>query len=262
VQQFAYDIYDLRGSEPINVEFIGTTKAAVLENVVAASGDHMWYSGRANEATMTLTQEFDLSGLDSATLEYDVNYKIEGGWDFVYTLVSTDGGETWQALAGEGMNSDADDDDPAELSLADSYFTGVTGSWTHITSDLTPYVGQTVQVRFQYVTDAVYTQASFVLDNIAIPELDFYDDVEGGAGGWAAQGFTRVTSYTQQPFYLVLVQFDEAGQPYSTRVELAEDNTATINLPFSEDNRRAFLVVAAGSPVITSSAAYQVNLSK
>lgn len=262
VQQFAFDIYDLRNNTPITIDFTGTTKAAVLENVVAASGEYMWYSGRANEATMTLTHAFDLSGVDSATLHYDVNYKIEGGWDFVYTLVSTDGGTTWEALAGEGMDSDADNDDPAELSLADTYFTGVTGAWTTVIHDLTSYAGGEVLVRFQYVTDAVYTQASFVLDNIAIPEIDFYDDVEAGEGDWAAEGFTRVTSYTAQPFHLVLIQFDEAGLPFATRIALSEDNTTSFDVPFNDDIRRAFLVVAAANPVITSSAAYQVDISQ
>ncbi len=262
VNQYAFDVYDVRGKAPVQINFTGTTKVAVLENLLPASGQYMWWSGRANQSDMNLTREVDLTGVDQATLEYDVYYSLERGYDFAYVLVSTDGGQTWQSLVSENMQGEKASDDPGDNALTDRFYTGRTKGWVHESIDLSDYAGQKVLLRFQYITDAIFTGPGMALDNIAIPEIGFYDDAESLADGWQAQGFTRVTAYEPQRFHLVLVTFDADGVPQVQRIALADDNTASFEVPLSEDSSRALLIVAASNPLIMTPAHYQIEASQ
>lgn len=51
-------------------------------------------------AEMTLITPLDLTNITSAKLEFYTKYAIESDWDFGQVLISTDAGNTWQALQG------------------------------------------------------------------------------------------------------------------------------------------------------------------
>lgn len=262
VSQYAFDLYDVRGEQAIKMDFVGTTKVATLEGLLPASGQYVWWSGRANQGDMWLTREVDLSGVDSATLNYSVYYSLERGYDFAYVLVSTDGGETWQSLVSENMQGEKESDDPGDLALTDRFYTGRTKGWVEESVDLTPYAGQVIMLRFQYVTDAIFTGPGVALDNISIPEIGFYDDAETLNEGWQAQSFVRVTAYQPQRFHLVLITFDAEGVPVVQRIAIAEDNTASFEIALSPESKRALLLVAASNPLIMTPAHYQLSFAK
>ncbi len=262
VHQYAFDIYDLRGSAPVQVDFTGTTKTAVLENVVPASGQYMWWSGRANQSDMSLTREVDLTGVDTATLNYAVYYNLEKGYDFAYALVSTDGGSTWEMLESANMQGEADSDNPGDAALTERFYTGRAKEWAQESVDLSAYAGQIILIRFQYITDAIFTAPGLALDNISIPEIGFYDDIEALDDGWIADGFVRVTAYTPQRFHLVLVTFDAGGVPTVERIAIADDNTASFTISLTEESSRGFLIVTATNPLILSPAEYQFSFGE
>lgn len=261
VSQFGFDIYTLFNSEPVTINFTGSTKTAVLDNILPASGNYMWWSGRANQSDMSLTREVDLTGVDSATLNYAIQYSIENGYDFGYVLVSTDGGVTWQPQVADGMGGESTRDDPGELALAERFYSGRGREWIEESIDLTPYAGQVVLVRFQYITDAIFTAPGFALDNISIPEIGFYDGVESGAEGWAASGFLRVTAYMPQQFALTLVTY-ENGAPVIQRIELSADNTAEFSVPGGTSETRPLLIVTATNPLILTPAEYLIETAQ
>ena len=63
--------------------------------------------------------------------------------------------------------------------------------WIAAQFDLSAYRGRAVRVRFTYFTDMAAVEDGALLDNIAIPAIDFVDDFEGpDLAGWQAQGFT------------------------------------------------------------------------
>ena len=258
VSQFGFDIYTLFNTEPITLNFTGSTKTSVFNDVVPASGNYMWWSGRANQSDMSLTREFDLTGVDSATLKYAIEYSIENGYDFGYVLVSTDGGVTWEPQTAENMAGESTRDDPGELALADRFYSGRAREWIEESIDLSPYAGQVILVRFQYITDAIFTAPGMVIDNIAIPEIEFFDDVEGGENGWVAEGFLRVTAYMPQVFQLSLVTY-ENGVPVVQRIEIAEDNTAVISVPAGDSESRPLLIVSGINPLILTPASYFIE---
>ncbi len=259
VSQYGFDLYDVRGETTFTVDFTGATKVAMLENVLPASGQYMWWSGRANQSDMNLTREVDLTGVDSATLNYAVYHSIENAYDFAYLFVSTDGGETWETLVAENMQGEAYIDDPGGLALTDRFYTGNSRAWKQETVDLSPYAGQVVQIRFQYITDAIYTSPGLAVDNISIPEIGFYDDIETLDEGWVADGFARITAYVPQRFHVLVVTFDAAGIPTVTRIELDADNFASFEIPLTPDTKRAVVIVAASNPHIMSHPTYLLS---
>jgi hypothetical protein len=262
VRQYAFDIYDVRGSQTTRVDFVGSTKTAVLNNVVPPSGQHMWYSGRSNESAMTLTREVDLGGVDSATLNYSVFYRIENEWDFAHVLVSTDGGQTWENLVTENMGSKDGGNDPGDLSATDYFYTGMGREWIEESIDLSVYAGQKIYLRFMYITDLAYTDPGMLVDNISIPEIGFYDDVENIDQGWEAEGFTRVTAYVPQRFHLIMINFDADGVPVVEILEISDDNTASFEILLTEESRRAHLIVAASNPLIMTPGFYQLSFNQ
>ena len=260
VKQYAADYYRLFGDGAVTLSFTGSNHTPLLQTV-PLSGEHMWLANRANYSNMRLTREFDLTGVTKATLAYAVYHDIEIGYDFAYVSVSTDGGQTWRGLVGEQMQGEGPADDPSDAAYTDRFYTGSSRDWVKETADLTPYVGQVVQIRFEYVTDPILTFGGIAFDNIAIPEIEFYDDAESDSG-WLAEGFVRATGYVPQRWHLLLITY-ENGAPLVTPVALTEDNTATAQFSLDSDGGgRPYLIVAASSPMTLESATYHLELTQ
>ena len=205
VHQYGTDYIELKGSGDLLVDFQGPEETRITDNA-AHSGQYVWWSNRGDDSDMTLTRTFDLSGLESATLEFWLWYDIEAGWDYAYVEASTDGGHTWDTLQG----TFATDHNPNGNSFGWTY-TGVSGggdvpAWVKERIDLTPYAGQEVMVRFEYVTDDAVNHAGVCLDDLAVPELGFYDDAEGERPEWDARGFVRSNNRLPQRFLLQLIE--------------------------------------------------------
>ncbi len=260
VNQYAADYYRLFGDGPATFTFTGSNHARLLK-VLPPSGEHMWLANRANYSSTRLTREFDLTGVESATLEYAVFHEIEVGYDFAYVSVSTDGGQTWQGLVGEQMQGLDARDDPSNAAFTERFYTGRSNHWVKETADLSPYTGQVVQLRFEYVTDPILTFGGIAIDNIAIPEIEFYDDTESD-NGWLAEGFVRATGYIPQRWHLILITY-ENNTPIVTPIELAADNTATVEFSLSNaGGGRPYLIIAATSPMTLEPAHYQLELTQ
>lgn len=260
VNQYAADYYRLFGDGSATLNFTGSNHTQLLK-VLPLSGEQMWLANRANYSNMRLSQEFDLTAVDSATLEYAVFHEIEIGYDFAYVSISTDGGQTWQGLVGNQMQGEGPDDDPSDAAYTERFYTGRSRDWVKEAVDLTPYAGQVVQIRFEYVTDPILTFGGIAFDNIAIPEIEFYDDAEGD-NGWLAEGFVRATGYVPQRWHLILITY-ENDAPVVNQVELAADNTATVEFSLDSDGGgRPYLIVAASSPMTLESATYQFELTQ
>ena len=98
--QFGARYIDLRlNAEKAIVDFQGDSTAALV-GAECHSGRYCWWGGRGDSIDSTLTREFDLSGLTTATLEFWTWYSLEENWDYAYVEVSVDYGETWTILEG------------------------------------------------------------------------------------------------------------------------------------------------------------------
>jgi len=126
---------------------------------IPASGPNSAYSGTSvwatnltgNYATSSNcwleSPEIDLSGYQSAVLEFARWFYIENSWDNAYVEVSSDGGSTWDTLA---------------------QYTGTGTSWAVENIPLTEYVGGTISVRFRMESDYSVVYPGLYIDDFAV----------------------------------------------------------------------------------------------
>lgn len=259
VNQYAADYYRLSEATDLTLSFSGEPTVSLLK-VDAFDGEHVWYALRDNYANPRLTRTFDLRDVETATLEYAVFADIEEGYDFAYVSASIDGGSTWRPLTAEGMQGDAAVDDPSDSALADRFYTGRSDAWREERIDLTPYAGQEVAIRFEYITDPILTYDGLALDNITVPEIGFFDDAESDLGEWAAEGFVRAPGKLPQQWHLLLVTRSATGLEVE---ELAVDSAGQLISDItSGSSEPALLIVAASAPRTLTPAGYELVLSQ
>ena len=186
VAQFGADYYVVSfPADELTISFNGDPGAELFP-VAPHSGDACWWSNDGDGIDTTLTRRFDLTGVDTATLRFNVWYLLEENWDFAYVEVSEDGGETWTILE----TTLTTDDNPNGTSFGPGITGGSTG-WVEDSVDLTPYAGSEVLIRFEYVTDDAVNGRGLCLDDFAIDEIGWADDAERRrrlGGGRVRQG--------------------------------------------------------------------------
>jgi hypothetical protein len=258
VHQFAADYVEVELSQGDAVfSFDGAETVGAIANE-PYSGTGQWWSNRGDAIDSTLTAEFDLAGVPSATLRFRAWYDIEEHWDYAYVMASTDGGDTWRILPGEHTT----EENPLRLAYGPGY-TGKSGgddarSWVEEEVDLAPFAGKKILLRFEYITDEGVNLDGFAIDDIEIPELGFFDDAESD-GPWQAEGFRRLTSALPQRF---VVQVIEIGQTTTvTTVPLDEANSGDVRLSgFGSTLDKAVIVVAAITDGTRQTAPYRYSL--
>ena len=267
VHQYGADYIELRGQPVLNsaevgdlvLTFTGSTEVKLVPND-PHSEKRLWWSNRGDSSNMTLTRAFDLTGLSQATLKAWLWYDIEEDWDYAYIEVSTNGGQTWDILTGQHTT----DSNPNGNSFGQAYTGKSRGAadevadWIEEEMDLTPYVGQEILLRFEYVTDGAVNQAGFCVDDIAIPELGYLYDAETD-GEWIAEGFIRTDNILPQRF---LVQLVVLGPDVRVRrMELDEAQAGRLVVEgLGKGVERAVLVVSALAPVTTELASYEYSI--
>jgi hypothetical protein len=258
VAQYAADYYELPTNAAVTIDFQGKTAVSLL-NTTPSSGDWMWVAQRGNYSTPRLTRAVDLRDVNAATLDYDVYVDIEEGYDFAYVSVSTDGGQTWQGLTGDNMQGTEPAHDPSGVAFTDRYYTGREQAWFHESIDLTPYTGQEIQLRYEYVTDLILTYGGLALDNITISQIGFADDVESVDGDWMAEGFLRSEELVPQAWPLQLVTISDEG--VAVRVLTVDENGRfSETIPETDGVKKRILIIAATAPQTLNNAHYALSL--
>lgn len=244
--------YEVRRDSPIEVEFTGSTLAR-LTPADPASGEFVWYSNRGDVTEFTLTRAFDLSGLDSATLNYNVWFQLEDFYDYGYLEVSTDSGETWEILE----TAHGTDNDP-NLAAHGFGYTGSSVEWLPEAIDLSPYAGQEIQLRFHVITGLSTNREGFQLDDITIPELGYYEGAEDDRGGWQAEGFVRSSNLVPTEWILWLVK---TTNPLEVeRIVINSDQSAEFTIDgLGEEYPLAAVVVSPTAPVLTDNIDYEIT---
>ena len=262
MSEYAANYFSLQpAGGDVTLYFTGTTTQQLLP-VNAHSGKWMWYSNRADLADMTLTRSVDLTRVSKATLNFWTWFDIETNFDYGYVEASIDGGETWDILKGKYSSTE----NPNGASYGPAY-TGRSGAvndqapaqWVPDQMDLTPYAHKKILLRFEYITDDAYNAPSWTIDDISIPEINFSDNVEGGANGWDAQGFIRTDNVLPQRF---IVQVVEQGKTTNVvRVPLDDQNRGKLTIAgFGTDVTHAELIVTAQAPTTTEQTNYEFAL--
>ena len=203
--QLSARYYDIRFDEgDALVRFDGNASAAQV-NADCRSGRRCYWSGAGDLVHTLLEREFDLSDTDDATLEFWMWRDIETDWDYGYVSASADGGATWALLEGEHTTR--------SNPLGNNFGAGITGKrdWAQERMDLSAYAGESgVSVRFEYITDEGVNLDGWVIDDIAIPQIGYFDDAESG-GEWRMDGFARIDNRLPQIFAVQIIEIGADG---------------------------------------------------
>jgi len=160
--------------------------------IASRSGTHAWtdspvgnYQNDQNVAIWSPV--VDLTGLTSAMLTF---------WHR-YAFASGDGGTVWVAREIE------DGRWRGEERLRT--FTGTQSTWTQVSLDLTPFVGEEIRLAFQLLSDDTETADGWTIDDVAVFSTDFVSPVflenprsasfQSGVGvisGWACHAYEIV----------------------------------------------------------------------
>lgn len=166
-----------------------------ITNTAASDGTYSYHNAADGQpykdmqcASITMPPLAIQSG--ASMLDFMAEYDLEYQWDGVVIELSTDGGATWNDLPPVGgyPNTFAQTQDPpvnaCGFPASHGAFTGVStvnsdsdpgnGTATAVFKpfqvDLTPYVGQTVQVRWRFSSDPASGFAGFYLDQVTLGE--------------------------------------------------------------------------------------------
>ena len=187
------------------------------------SGGNAWYSGQDQEwADVRLTRSIEVpTGADVRFWAWN-DYVLEDHWDYGFIEASTDGGTTWAQLEvhDEAGNVVSTDEDPNgrlhDYGDLENGLTGDSGGYQHQWVDLTPYAGQSIQLRLRAATDAAFQERGWFADDFSITADGtevFSDDVESGDNGWTpfvgtftatrGQGWVRTSgTFNFEQYYL------------------------------------------------------------
>lgn len=255
VFQFGSDFYQIDASRQERVlRFDGSDTIGVVE--AKPEGAAMWWSNRGDNAESTLSRTLDLRNVQSATLQFRLWYNIEADYDYGFVSVSTDGGQTFTAVAGRYTTTD----DPQGYNFGNGY-TGVSGGgetpqWVDEQIDLTPYAGKEIVLRFSVVSDDAVTEPGMVIDNVRVPEVNFSDDAEALAEGWTTEGWTRTNNELPQRWEVRLVRVSGRNVTFEP-LELDANNVGEYRLAANE---RGALIVMATTPHTTERASYTITV--
>lgn len=144
-----------------------TTDAAYSPTTSFTESDGGDY-GNDEDKTYTYNSTIDLTGANDALITFYAKWSIEANYDYCQFQVSTDNGASWEGQCGlftvEGSStawngSVQPDGEPVWEAASD---------WVQEQISLSDYIGQTVQVRFQFESDGGVSQDGFYFDDFRI----------------------------------------------------------------------------------------------
>ena len=252
INQWGADYYKLPQNSSDYYVFFEADPRVPLLPVLPKKGQKFWYSDRGDLVDSTLTRQIDLSKVKKATLQVDLWYDIETGYDYGYVMVSRDAGKTWTTLRGKHSTTS----NPSGNNLGNGY-TGKSGGWITDTFDLTPYAGRKILLRFEYVTDDGYNSAGMAVDGVRIPEIGFYDDMES-PNGWQANGWVLSGPYVPGRYSLIIL---DANSPERyVLVDAGADGRAIYKLSAQDPKDEPFLIVTAKSDNTLQKSIYRIQI--
>ncbi len=252
VKQYGVDYYEIYcPNQEIHLTIKGEPTVNVLPDVTG-EGKFMW-SNRADTSAMSLSQEFDLTGVSGpVTLTYQTWYDLEKDYDYLY-LMASENGIDWEILTTPSCTM---------LDVnGNSYgcaYNGQSNRWLTETVDLSKFAGKKVTLTFEYVTDAAVTAEGLILDNVSIPEIGYSTDFEEDNGGWIPQGFVRIGNAIPQTFLVSVVSTGENGSIQKFNLQSGDVLDLTLDpLP----SFTSYIITISGSARYTrQDAQYQIRL--
>ena len=222
-------------STGLRIEFAGDAEVKAVP-VDPETGDWQWWSNRGDSMNTNLTRTVDLTDVSSATLTYRIWHDIEKDFDYGYLSVSTDNGKRWQSIE-TPLTTQSNPNGQNYGNAYNGENEAQQARWLDEVVDLTPFAGQKILLRFEYVTDDAYVREGFGIEGIEIEALGWKDSP--GDTGWRSDGFVRLTENRLSASYRValirlgdppLIEWMSLDDRQSGTVVINPDESATLVL--------------------------------
>lgn len=257
--QFGTKYYALGPADPATylLRFNGATDVEVLPPSALESGAVLW-SNAEDDIDTSVTRAVDLTDAIEPVLTFRTWFDIEPWYDWGYVAVSTDGGTSWRALAGQQTT----DEDPVAAAYGPGYTDTSGGAdepqWVDERISLADFAGQRVLLRFEYVTDGSTHGQGWAVRDLAIDDAGF-TDADGSDSAWEFDGWTRIDQPLPQAWIVRLIAEDAQGSPVVRDMQVAEDGGG--RLSFDATGLRDVVVAVAGATEgTTQPAPYTIEL--
>jgi hypothetical protein len=186
--------YDMPGAAPNGADFVPLPtplRSVVFEGAKALPplptgwtvADRTLFSGNRPGLDSHAVREVTVPAKDP-TLTLETQYALEDSYDWAYVTVSTDGGKTYQALAG----------DRTRPGLLGPGLTGSSGEVVTAKYDLRPYGGRKVLLGLRYVSDEVVNKGGWRIGKIRLGAAVLND-------GTSLDGWTSPTTLVPTPVH-------------------------------------------------------------
>ncbi|HLT10760.1 MAG TPA: peptidase M6 immune inhibitor A [Micromonosporaceae bacterium] len=154
----------LRGLDLRSLKFNGAATLptiplawTIVDNDPDRPGNPVLFSGNVSNLDVAAITEVSVPASDP-TLTFLAKYGAETDFDFGYVIVSTDGGATYTAIAGDKTV-------PGPLGPG---LTGQTDGFEPHTFDLSAYAGQEILLGFRYVSDPLFNEGGLMVDDVMV----------------------------------------------------------------------------------------------
>ncbi|WP_026563697.1 immune inhibitor A domain-containing protein [Bacillus sp. UNC41MFS5] len=171
------------------------------------AGKFSFWGGTGDESDNNMVTSVDLTGKNSATLDFDAYYKIEDEWDYAFVQVSEDNGTTWTSLSNANTTSRVVSGVYPTIPANLPGFTGDSNGWTKQSFDLSAYAGKKIQLKFRYITDWGYNDTGFFVDNVKVTadgSSILTEDGEGATSTITHNGFNKFDGNVYADHYYLL----------------------------------------------------------
>jgi hypothetical protein len=129
----------------------------VVNNDPDRPGNPVLFSGNASALDASAVTSVTVPTTDP-TLRFLAKYGAEFGFDYGYVMVSTDGGKTYTAVAG---------DKTVEAPLGPG-LNGTTEGFEPHSFDLSAFAGQSILLGFRYVSDGSVNEGGLLVDDVTV----------------------------------------------------------------------------------------------
>ena len=200
-KQFSGWYVDLPRNEEVSISFVGDSVQPLFDTPPNGEDSIVFYAPPRNRIHSTLSKRIDLRNASSPTFQFDAWYDMEEGFDYVYVMVSADGGNSWGPLNFTDMDQ----------GTYGPGFSGYSSGWRTYSTNLSQFRGYEIIVRFLVLTDSAYPKNGFAVDNIQISgqNISSFDEHEDG---WIADGFVRSGSLIPQLWTVSVVDQLASGE--------------------------------------------------
>jgi hypothetical protein len=185
----------------------------VVNNDPDRPGNPVLWSGNGNNLDSAAIAHVTVPTADP-TLRFLAKYGAEFGFDYGYVVVSTDGGKTYTAVAG-----DKTVDAPLGPGL-----NGTTEGFEPHTFNLSAYAGQSILLGFRYVSDGGVNEGGLLVDDVTLGGAALSD----GSSLDAFDSPTEISPIEVDNWNLRIVGYDEQHQ-VALQAEVDGRNSVKLN---------------------------------